>query len=92
MNTDQTQDGLIQIPEIIPPRVKRKSGIHQRLLEKLHKSSNFLKALKFAEQILSYGTRPRAAVKSVMTQHGLNTREARRAVKACRPKKHRSRS
>jgi len=92
MRTDQMQDGLIRVPEIIPPRVKRESGIHQRLLEKLGKTKNFLQALNFARELISYGTKKKAVVKSVMMQHRLSTRQARQAIKDAKPKKHRARS
>jgi hypothetical protein len=59
MNTDQMiEQEIKQAPVIQLPRVKRESGIHQRLREKLSKSKNLISALNFAREILSYGTKP----------------------------------
>ena len=75
-----------------PPRKKRLSGIAQRLRENKAKAEKKLKALQFAQQILGYGTRTKAAIRSVVEQHGVSTREARAIVRDGKPRKHRRRS
>lgn len=94
MSTDMSMDEMVKEVTQPPaqPRVKRASGIHQRLREKLAKTKVYAKALKFAQDVLSYGTKPKAVVKSLIEQYGLNTRQARQAVRDTKPRKRRSRS
>ena len=88
-----TRIPFVQGPVVTPsPKVKRVSGIALRLRWKKFKAENFLKALEFGKELISYGTKKKAAVLSVMKQHHVNTREARLIIKDAKPKKHRSRS
>ena len=94
MRTDMSMDEMVkEITQPQPaPRAKRKSGIFFRLREKKAKAENWLKASEFEQQVLTYRITKKAAVLSVMKQHGVKTREARLIIKDSLPKKHRSRS
>lgn len=100
MSTDEMVQQEKKIPEFganipfvqpAPPRLMRPSGIFARLKAKLARGETFLKAINFAKELLPLQMRSKVTQKSVKLQYGISTRQARAAIRAAKPKKHRSR-
>jgi len=76
-----------QIP--MKPRDARRRARRAHAQGKQRKA---LKVLAFAQELNLAGVSAKAKTKSIITQFGVTTREARLAIKLAKPKKNRKRS